>query len=59
LRHIVSQIDLVAPTDASVLILGETGTGKELVAREIHRRSQRKDKPLIRVNCASVPKRVV
>jgi transcriptional regulator with GAF, ATPase, and Fis domain len=56
LRHIVSQIDLVAPTDASVLILGETGTGKELVAREIHRRSRRHDKPLIRVNCASIPK---
>jgi transcriptional regulator with GAF, ATPase, and Fis domain len=56
LRHIVSQIDLVAPTDASVLILGETGTGKELVAREIHHRSRRKDKPLIRVNCASIPK---
>ena len=43
LRQIVSQIDLVAPTEASVLILGETGTGKELVAREIHRRSRRKD----------------
>ncbi len=56
LRQIVGQIDLVAPTDASVLILGETGTGKELVAREIHRRSQRKDKPLVRVNCASIPK---
>src|SRR5882762_6160330 len=56
LRHIVSQIDLVAPTDASVLILGETGTGKELVAREIHRRSRRKDRPLVRVNCASIPK---
>jgi transcriptional regulator with GAF, ATPase, and Fis domain len=56
LRRIVSQIDLVAPTDASVLILGETGTGKELVAREIHHRSRRKDKPLIRVNCASIPK---
>jgi len=56
LRQISSQIDLVAPTDASVLILGETGTGKELVAHEIHRRSQRKDKPLIRVNCASIPK---
>ena len=56
LRQIVSQIDLVAPTDASVLILGETGTGKELVAREIHRRSARKDKPLVRVNCASIPK---
>ena len=56
LRQIVSQIDLVAPTDASVLILGETGTGKELVAHEIHRRSRRKDGPLIRVNCASIPK---
>ena len=56
LRQISSQIDLVAPTDASVLILGETGTGKELVAHEIHRRSRRKDKPLIHVNCASVPK---
>ena len=56
LRHIVSQIDLVAPTDASVLILGATGTGKELIAREIHRRSRRKDKPLVRVNCASIPK---
>jgi transcriptional regulator with GAF, ATPase, and Fis domain len=56
LRQIVSQIDLVAPTEASVLITGETGTGKELVAREIHRRSQRKDGPLVRVNCASIPK---
>ncbi len=56
LKHIVSQIDLVAPTDASVLILGETGTGKELVAHEIHHRSARKDGPLVRVNCASVPR---
>jgi transcriptional regulator with GAF, ATPase, and Fis domain len=56
LRQVVSQIDLVAPTEASVLILGETGTGKELVAREIHRRSHRKDRPLVRVNCASIPK---
>jgi transcriptional regulator with GAF, ATPase, and Fis domain len=56
LRQIVSQIDLVAPTDASVLILGATGTGKELVAHEIHRRSRRKDRPLVRVNCASIPK---
>ena len=56
LRQTVSQIDLVAATDASVLVWGETGTGKELVAREIHHRSRRKDKPLIRVNCASIPK---
>jgi transcriptional regulator with GAF, ATPase, and Fis domain len=46
----------VAPTEASALILGESGTGKELVAREIHHRSRRKDKPLVRVNCASIPK---
>ena len=56
LRQVISQIDLVAPTEASVLVLGETGTGKELVAREIHRRSPRKDSPLVRVNCASIPK---
>jgi transcriptional regulator with GAF, ATPase, and Fis domain len=56
LRHIVSQIDLVARTEASVLILGETGTGKELVAHEIHRRSARKEGPLVRVNCASIPR---
>jgi transcriptional regulator with GAF, ATPase, and Fis domain len=56
LQHIVNQIDLVAPTEASVLILGESGTGKELVAREIHQRSRRKDRPLVRVNCASIPK---
>lgn len=56
LRHIVSQIDLVAATEASVLILGETGTGKELVAHEIHRRSPRSAGPLVRVNCASIPR---
>jgi transcriptional regulator with GAF, ATPase, and Fis domain len=56
LRQLVRQIDLVAPTEASVLILGETGTGKELVAHEIHRRSQRKRGPLVRVNCASIPR---
>jgi PAS domain S-box-containing protein len=56
LANVIRQIDLVAPTEATVLILGESGTGKELVAREIHKRSQRRDRPLIRVNCASIPK---
>jgi transcriptional regulator with GAF, ATPase, and Fis domain len=56
IRQIGEQIEQVAPTDASVLILGESGTGKELVAREIHRRSDRADRPMIRVNCASVAK---
>jgi transcriptional regulator with GAF, ATPase, and Fis domain len=55
LDYVLRQIDVVAPTDAAVLILGESGTGKELVAREIHKRSRRREHPLIRVNCASVP----
>ena len=52
----LEQIKVVAPTPASVLLLGESGTGKELVARAIHDHSGRKGKPLVRVNCASVPK---
>jgi len=55
-KTMLQQVDLVAHTDAVVLILGESGTGKELVAREIHKRSLRSSNPLIRVNCASVPK---
>jgi transcriptional regulator with GAF, ATPase, and Fis domain len=55
LRQVLQQIDLVAPTGASVLVLGESGTGKELVAREIHERSPRRHRALIRVNCASIP----
>jgi len=51
----IQQIEIIASTDGTVLVLGETGTGKELIAREIHRRSRRKDKPLVQVNCASVP----
>jgi transcriptional regulator with GAF, ATPase, and Fis domain len=56
LEAVARQIDLVAPTDSTVLILGESGTGKELIAREIHRRSKRAARPLIKVNCAAVPR---
>jgi DNA-binding NtrC family response regulator len=56
LRQVLCQIELVAPSDATVLILGETGTGKELIARAVHQCSRRKDKPLVRVNCTSIPK---
>jgi DNA-binding NtrC family response regulator len=55
-RALRKRIEMVAPTDSTVLILGETGSGKELVAQEIHRTSRRKDQPLVRVNCASIPK---
>ena len=56
LQNVLQQIELVAPTDASVLILGESGTGKELIAREIHARSLRKKKPMVKCNCASIPR---
>ena len=56
LEVVSRQIDLVAPTGSAVLVLGESGTGKELVARELHRRSQRAGKPLIKVNCAAIPR---
>lgn len=56
LKNLLQQIELVAPTDASVLVLGESGTGKELVAREIHRRSLRRERAMVKCNCASIPR---
>jgi len=55
LQRVLGQLHTVAPSDATVLILGETGTGKELIARAIHRLSTRKDAPFIKLNCAAIP----
>jgi len=59
IKKVLSQIDQVAATDATVLIVGETGVGKELVARAIHRNSMRKDKPFIRVHCSALPESLI
>ena len=55
LKHALKQVETVAPTNSTVLILGETGTGKELVARAIHNLSSRKDHAFVKVNCAAIP----
>ena len=55
LKTVLQEVSLVAPTETTVLILGETGTGKELIARAIHDQSKRSNRPFIRVNCAAIP----
>jgi len=59
MKNILEMIDKVAPLDTRVLITGENGTGKELVARAIHKKSQRKDKAFIEVNCAAIPNELI
>ncbi len=54
-RTIIEEIDIVAPLDCSVLIQGETGTGKEVVARSIHERGSRRNSPFVALNCSAIP----
>ena len=55
LRQVLRFVEIVAPTDSGVLLLGETGTGKELIARAIHDRSRRRNHPFVKLNCAAIP----
>ncbi len=59
LKYVLYKVEQIAPTDTTILILGETGTGKELIARAIHNSSLRKDRPLIKVNCATLPSNLI
>jgi PAS domain S-box-containing protein len=59
LRAVLSRVSRVAPTDSTVLITGETGTGKELIARAVHKRSQRSSRPFVSVNCSAIPRDLI
>jgi sigma-54-specific transcriptional regulator len=58
-RRLSERIGRIAPSDSTILIIGETGTGKELVAREVHKRSNRADRPFVAINCAALPEHIV
>jgi|WetSurMetagenome_2_1015567.scaffolds.fasta_scaffold01107_6 formate hydrogenlyase transcriptional activator len=59
LKYVLYKVNQIAPTDTTALILGETGTGKELIARAIHSASSRKERPLVKVNCAALPANLI
>ena len=59
IRQLLKQVEKVAPADSTVLILGETGTGKELIARAVHRRSKRANRAFVKVNCAAMPQSLI
>jgi transcriptional regulator with GAF, ATPase, and Fis domain len=59
LRHVMDRVEMISGSDVAVLLLGETGSGKEVVARAIHDRSERRDRPFIRVNCGAIPAELI
>ena len=59
IRRVLDQVELVAGTDSTVLLLGETGTGKELFATQIHELSARRGRPMVRVNCSAIPNALI
>src|SRR5260370_20698547 len=59
LQAVLTRVDKVAPTESTIIISGETGTGKELIARAIHKRSLRSSRPFVSVNCAAIPQSLI